>query len=158
MTDSQNVGSLSRSSFPYVPLDELDSFRLLHLYPASSRQAEVKCSLIHTTLRFCGDIYEHYTAILYVWRDPNDTRIICIDEIPVATTINLFSALRDLRHENRTLTVWADAICINQHDDEEKFKQIAMMGKIYSMADHTVIYLGRRPISNNRISLSKLPI
>jgi len=142
MTDSQNVGSLSRSSFPYVPLDELDSFRLLHLYPASSRQAEVKCSLIHTTLQFCGDIYEYYTAISYVWGDPNDTRIICIDEIPVAITVNLFSALRDLRHETRTLLVWADAICINQHDDEEKLKQIAMMGEIYSMADHTVIYLG----------------
>ena len=123
-------------------LDELDSFRLLHLYPASSSQAEVKCSLIQTTLQFCGNIYEYYTAISYVWGDPNDTRIICIDEIPVATTVNLFSALRDLRHETRTLLVWADAICINQHDDEEKLKQIAMMGEIYSMADHTVIYLG----------------
>jgi hypothetical protein len=142
MTDSQNVGNLSRSSFPYLPLDEHDSIRLLHLYPASSRQAEVKCSLVQMTLQIFGDIYDHYTAILYVWGDPNDTRIIYIDEIPVAITINLFSTLRDLRHETQALLVWADAICINQHDDEEKMKQIAMMGERYSTADHTVIYLG----------------
>lgn len=142
MTDIQNEGALRRTIFPYRSLDERDSIRLLHLHPASSSQAEVKCSLIHTTLQFCGDIYEHYIAISYVWGDPNDTRIIHVDDIPVSITINLFSALRDLRHETRDLMIWADAICINQHDDEEKLQQIALMGEIYSMADHTVIYLG----------------
>jgi hypothetical protein len=142
MTEIQNEGALPRTIFPYRSLDERDSIRLLHLHPASSSQAEVKCSLVQTTLQFCGDIYEHYIAISYVWGDPNDTRTIHVDDIPVSITINLFSALRDLRHETRALLVWADAICINQHDEEEKLKQIAMMGEIYSMADHTVIYLG----------------
>ncbi|KAH8795371.1 heterokaryon incompatibility protein-domain-containing protein [Hyaloscypha finlandica] len=132
----------SRSTFPYRPLDELNSIRLVCLHPASSSQDEVKCSLIHSTLKIYRDIYDDYTALSYVWGDPNDTRSIWIDGIPFPTPINLFSALRDLRHENRTLLVWADAICINQIDDEEKLGQIAMMGKIYSMAEHTVIYLG----------------
>ena len=132
----------TRSTFPYRPLDELNSIRLIRLHPASSSQAEVKCSLIHSTLKLYGDIYDDYTALSYVWGDPNDTKSIWIDGIPFPTTINLFSALRDLRHENRALLVWADAICINQIDDKEKLGQIAMMGKIYSMAEHTVIYLG----------------
>jgi hypothetical protein len=132
----------TRSTFPYRQLDELDSIRLIRLHPASSSQAEVKCSLIHSTLKICGDIYDDYTALSYVWGDPNDTRSIWIDGIPFPTTINLFSALRDLRHENSALLVWADAICINQIDDKEKLGQIAIMGKIYSMAEHTVIYLG----------------
>ncbi|KAH8782266.1 heterokaryon incompatibility protein-domain-containing protein, partial [Hyaloscypha sp. PMI_1271] len=132
----------TRSAFPYRPLDELNSIRLIRLHPASSSQAEVKCSLIHSTLKIYGDIYDDYTALSYVWGDPNDTKSIWIDGFPFPTTINLFSALRDLRHENRALLVWADAICINQIDDKEKLGQIAMMGKIYSMAEHTVIYLG----------------
>ena len=132
----------TRSTFPYRPLDEPDSIRLIRLHPAPSSQAEVKCSLIHSTLKIYGDIYDDYTALSYVWGDPNDTKSIWIDGIPFPTTINLFSALRDLRHENRALLIWADAICINQIDDKEKLGQIAMMGKIYSMAEHTVIYLG----------------
>lgn len=102
----------------------------------------MKCSLIHSTLKIYEDIYDDYTALSYVWGDPNDTKSIWIDGNPFLITINLFSALRDLRHENKALLVWADAICINQIDDKEKLGQVAMMGKIYSVAEHTVIYLG----------------
>jgi hypothetical protein len=130
------------SVFSYKQLEESDSIRLIHLHPASSRQAEVKCELLHTTLRICEDIYDHYTAVSYVWGDPNNTKVIWVDGTPLPITVNLYSALVDLRREKKTLLLWADAICINQRDDEEKLKQIAMMGRIYSVANHTVIYLG----------------
>ncbi|KAE9371169.1 HET-domain-containing protein [Stipitochalara longipes BDJ] len=133
--------TLATSEFPYRPLDEPDSIRLIHLLPASSAEAEVRCELVHTTLSNCADIYEHYTALSYVWGNPFHTKKVWVDETPVLVTYNLYSALRDLRHESRALQIWADAICINQQDDEEKFRQISMMGKIYSLADYTVIYL-----------------
>ena len=38
--------------------------------------------------------------------------------------------------------IWADGICINQHDNIEKAQQVLLMGEIYSIAHHTVICLG----------------
>lgn len=108
----------------------------------------MQVDLVHTTLTACADIYDHYTALSYVWGDPNNTSPICVDGNSLSITMNLYSALRDLRHESRALLVWA--ICINQRDDEEKLKQIAMMGRIYSPADHTVIYLGPIKIKDEK--------
>jgi hypothetical protein len=40
------------------------------------------------------------------------------------------------------LRLWADALCINQADVEERNRQVQQMGAIYAAAHHTVIYLG----------------
>ncbi|PMD36218.1 HET-domain-containing protein [Hyaloscypha variabilis F] len=138
-TPAENT--LITSKFSYRPLDKSDGIRLIYLLPALDAEAEVRCELIHTTLSNCTDIYEHYTALSYVWGDPIYAKTIWLDETAILVTHNLFSALRDLRSDSRPLRIWADAICINQQDDDEKLRQISMMGKIYSLADHTVIYL-----------------
>ncbi|KAN0096106.1 HET domain containing protein [Hyaloscypha variabilis] len=141
MAASPAENILITSKFSYRPLEESNGIRLIHLLPASSAEAEVRCELIHTTLSNCTDIYEHYTALSYVWGDLIHAKTIWLDETPILVTHNLFSALRDLRSDSRPLRIWADAICINQQDDDEKLRKISMMGKIYSLADHTVIYL-----------------
>jgi hypothetical protein len=38
--------------------------------------------------------------------------------------------------------VWADAICINQSDNQEKSKQVLLMGEIYKRASQVVVELG----------------
>lgn len=38
--------------------------------------------------------------------------------------------------------LWADGICINQNDDKEKGRQVALMGQIYETSRCTVICLG----------------
>jgi len=43
----------------------------------------------------------------------------------------LESALRHLRSESDALTLWADAVYINQHDDAGKARQVGQMGRIY---------------------------
>jgi hypothetical protein len=136
VTPAENT--LITSKFSYRPLDKSDGIRLIYLLPALDAEAEVRCELIHTTLSNCTDIYEHYTALSYVWGDPIYAKTIWLDETAILVTHNLFSALRDLRSDSRPLRIWADAICINQQDDDEKLRQISMMGKIYSLADHTV--------------------
>jgi hypothetical protein len=57
-------------------------------------------------------------------------------------TKNLSEALYNLREEKRAIRLWADAICIDQQDDDERNQQVSLMGQIYSIARHTVIYLG----------------
>jgi hypothetical protein len=56
--------------------------------------------------------------------------------------MSLHSALRHLRDTHTPRFVWADAICINQDDIEERNQQVKQMDWVYRQANHTVIYLG----------------
>jgi hypothetical protein len=132
------------SEFTYKPLAGPDGIRLIELHPALDAFAALQCSLIHTALSICdnGDIFGHYTTLSYVWGCPNKTSTIWIDGTPLLITQNLFTALQDLRDKTRTLLLWADGICINQSDIEEKSMQVGLMRRIYSGSSNTVIYLG----------------
>ncbi|KAE8447289.1 hypothetical protein EG329_010847 [Mollisiaceae sp. DMI_Dod_QoI] len=130
-------------TFQYQPITEPDGIRLLILHPAELKTAEVRCSLVHTTLSQCEyDVIDHYTALSYVWGDASILNSIWVNDRPLKITTNLHDALLHMRDATRELRLWADAICINQTNDEEKNRQVSMMGKIYSMADHTIIFLG----------------
>jgi hypothetical protein len=108
--------------YEYQPLKKPDSIRLIEVKPSLDHTAEVWCSLIHTSLSSGNikDVLSHYTALSYVWGPPQKVETIWIDERPLKITANLFSALRDLRDDTRPFFLWADGICINQEDDQEK--------------------------------------
>lgn len=99
--------------------------------------------LLHTTLSQCDrDLIDHYTALSYVWGNAAERGSIFIDSVFMDITASLESALRDIRDASRVVRIWADAVCINQNDNDEKAVQIGLFAKIYSTAQHTVIYLG----------------
>jgi hypothetical protein len=132
----------SPQKYPYRPLVEPDSIRLLLIEPG--KMQEIHCSLVHTTLYACRlELFDHYTALSYVWGDLTNPKLIWVDGIAVSVTSNLHAALCDLRDELRVFRLWVDAICINQSDLGEKGIQVAMMGNIYAAADRTVIHLSR---------------
>lgn len=60
----------------------------------------------------------------------------------IAVTPNLDLALRHLRLTSQRRTLWIDALCINQEDEDEKMAQIQRMGLIYANASAVVIWLG----------------
>lgn len=134
-----------RVSFEYEPLIGEDAIRLIFLYPSQDDSAPIQCSIKHSTLsRSEHELQDCYTALSYVWGDPNDIRTIFVDRMPVQVTKSLESALRHLRKQEpgRILCLWADALCINQTDTLKKNRQVQQMGAIYATAHHTVIYLG----------------
>lgn len=45
------------------------------------------------------------------------------------------------QHENTQFRLWADAICINQNDKDERGYQVSLMGSIYSAA-HVISWIG----------------
>ena len=152
--------SISPKAFQYEALTEKDEIRLIIIPPKVSGNRAVttadpdalQCNLIHTTLSQCEDeIIDHYTALSYVWGDATDTRTILVNEAPVEVTANLHAALSDLQDEKRVLHLWADALCINQQDDEEKSWQVMMMRRIYTLAHHTVIYLGPLTVASEAL-------
>ncbi|KAK3072311.1 hypothetical protein LTR53_007044 [Teratosphaeriaceae sp. CCFEE 6253] len=59
-------------------------------------------------------------------------------EVPANTE----AALRRVRLEDGPLTVWIDAVCINQGDVVERSGHVAMMGRIYSGSIGNLINLG----------------
>jgi hypothetical protein len=119
------------------------AIRLIVLQPSDDLKAEIHCSLFTTTLRDCEeDIAEHYVALSYAWGNQVERSSIIIDGKPMSITASLDCALRHVREDHRILRVWADGICINQEDTDEKNQQVRQMDLVYSTANHTVIFLG----------------
>lgn len=64
-------------------------------------------------------------------------------------TRNLEIALRHLREVFGRLTLWIDALCINQCDDAEKGVQVSMMGEVFSRAQKVIIWVGEATASSD---------
>lgn len=94
-----------------------------------------------------------FEALSYTWGSPDDpTSEMAVNSSesephhPCTGTItirrNLDTALRHFRYPDRTRTMWIDAVCINQGDEDEKSKQIRRMGDLYKAAHRVVVWLG----------------
>ncbi|KAK1978745.1 heterokaryon incompatibility protein-domain-containing protein, partial [Colletotrichum cereale] len=83
-----------------------------------------------------------YQCISCAWGDVLDTTHIVVGGERFTVTRSLFSALRRIRSTQNPITLWADALCINQEDSEEKRLQVNKMFRIYSNCSHCFIWLG----------------
>lgn len=98
----------------------------------------LECSLEHTSLVDPGP----YFALSYRWGNPTPAKQIIVDDSPFEVGANLEAALKQLRsHGYRR--VWADALCINQSDLEERSLQVRNMQHIYSKAQKVVAWIGK---------------
>lgn len=123
---------------PYDPLNqERNEIRLLTILPGKW-SSEVCCTLKTVSM----DDNPAYYALSYVWGDPGDTVVICVDGQPFQATRNLWYALRRLRRETHPRIFWIDAICINQDNDEEKSHQVANMGSVFRSCCEAFLFLG----------------
>lgn len=81
-------------------------------------------------------------------KDPNGLllRPVATRILPVVAHIlirnNLKDALEQLRSRDTTVTVWADALCINQNNVKERTAQVARMHDVYTQATKVHIWLG----------------
>ncbi|KAM0282838.1 hypothetical protein ACHAQH_002842 [Verticillium albo-atrum] len=127
----------------YKPLSE-SSIRLLTIKPSSKRTDKIVCEL--RTVAF--DEKVRYRALSYVWGDPDETGDVIVNGKRAEFTLNLTGALRQLResmYHHKTLEVlplWADAVCINQEDNDDKSREVPKMCRIYGTAAEVIIWLG----------------
>ncbi|KAK0642991.1 heterokaryon incompatibility protein-domain-containing protein [Cercophora newfieldiana] len=135
------------SLYRHLPLsDPRRQIRLLHVRPSSNHDGHLHASLSVHDL----DESLKFTALSYEWgRAPekNDDdkaviRINCLWTRPIQA--NLDKALRHLRRPDKTLTVWVDAICIDQSDRGilEKADQVSIVAEIYRSASQTYVWIG----------------
>lgn len=124
------------SDFKYQALSR-DSIRILELLPGDL-QEPLKCNLQSVQL---SSLLE-YEALSYCWGHPSLTHTVACNGSEVRVTQSLHSALHRLRYKDRSRILWADAICINQKEHEEKIYQLRLMNTIYSRAAQVSIWLG----------------
>jgi len=112
--------------------------RVIVLHPGNINDT-LEC---HLEVRILRRLKNTYEAISYVWGDPNRTADINCNGHIVPVTLNLAAALQQFRHRRRARRLWADALCINQSDDEEKGLQVSRMGQVYKHAKRVLVWLG----------------
>ncbi|TVY84408.1 Heterokaryon incompatibility protein 6 OR allele [Lachnellula suecica] len=123
----------------FEPLDAgIREIRLLIIRPSLDIDDPVVCRLIKGSL----DDDSQYYALSYTWGTSDNPSLITINDTPWVVGPNLHDALKYLRLEDKAITLWVDAICINQKDDSEKSYQVAMMADIYRKARGVRAWIG----------------
>ncbi|KAI1743557.1 heterokaryon incompatibility protein-domain-containing protein [Xylaria scruposa] len=132
---SSASGLLGVKTYQYEELRPLE-FRLVRIF--AKKMSTVKCEIIHSPLAEPPP----YTAISYAWGDADDTRSIHIGSINIPIAVSLFGALDALRKREEDVLVWADALCIDQQNSDERNQQVQLMTEIYAKATQVAIWLG----------------
>ncbi|KAH8744642.1 HET domain-containing protein [Hyaloscypha finlandica] len=83
-----------------------------------------------------------FEAISYVWGSNKKVAKVSCAGQTIRITANLRDVLRRVRLPNSQRALWADSICIDQENMEERGDQVALMGQIYRQANRTLICLG----------------
>lgn len=121
----------------YHPLAGLHTFRLLILEPGQiPSPISIRLQVVERATA------PAYDAISYVWGDPTQTVVISCDGKPLEITFNLYWALVRIRSVSCEKVLWADAICINQTDLEERSNQVTFMAALYENAKLVYICMG----------------
>lgn len=111
-----------------------------------------------------------FEALSYTWGSAENPQAILVESqsdlsddgsqgSPPHSTLqiqqNLATALRYLRFEGTTRTLWVDAVSINQNDITERNEQVTRMKDLYKLAYRILIWLGPESI-NCQLALSTL--
>ena len=129
------------NAYEYKPLTHPLAIRVLVLHGARSTDADLVCNLKEVSLRD----RPKYAALSYEWGSKTRDREMKCGGKTLYMTENCEAALRALRPKDprEPLTIWVDALCINQSCIAERNAQVAVMGKIYSEAEAVVVWLGQ---------------
>jgi len=76
----------------------------------------------------------NYVALSYVWGNDIPEYTVLVNGKEHLVQRNLYSALRHIVQKKLPVFFWADAICINQDDEDEKSQVVQHMGAIFSRA------------------------
>ena len=138
------------ATFTYDKLDtRCGQFRLCTLPPG--RVEDQLCCTLKTVFL---DENPEYDTLSYAWGEPVFNKKIRANEGHLFITTSLYTALCYLRNPDEPRTIWADGICINQTDVDERSSQVSMMGQIYRKSKRLEIWLGDVESIESEASLS----
>ncbi|OCK75076.1 hypothetical protein K432DRAFT_429647 [Lepidopterella palustris CBS 459.81] len=126
--------------YKWQPLEKSRDIRLLELRPGDD-VSELRGSLKSVSLDSIPK--PEYQAISYAWGSKLKQFSLHIDDETMMLTASLYLGLRRLRQTDRTILIWADAICIDQDgNNPEKAQQIRMLPDIFRTAKVVFAWIG----------------
>jgi hypothetical protein len=134
--------------YHYEPLPDYN-IRLLRLLPTRPKDLEdaIECEVLSTPLKDA----KPFSALSYAWGNQEQEKTLKVKsssklglrkDTGIPITPNLFTALKYLRHQKLPVLLWADQVCINQKNMQERNAQVQIMRAIYEKAERTVVWLG----------------
>lgn len=145
-TEVFEVGDMEYPATPYQyePLPTANHIRLLILDP------DVEDLVPDAEDLVCGFIFSkplssapNYVALSYTWGGEKKSQVLRTLDGVLPITGNLHAALRKIASSSKApLVIWADAICIDQSNNQEKVHQIQLMRQIYEKAEEVAAFLG----------------
>lgn len=130
------------SNYVYSSLGTSDGrtrFRLLEINPGGEDDV-----MTLTLSEYYLDDCPEYEALSYCWGEVTEELPISVNGANLGIRRTLGNALLRLRLEDQPRVLWADAICINQKDDDERAEQVSLMRDIYQRAERTIVDIGPR--------------
>jgi hypothetical protein len=112
------------------------NIRLLYLLPGETGD-QLQGVIIHVPYKSPGG----YRALSYVWGTGRRRKELVTPDGTLQITFSLNKALQGLRHREKPIMLWVDAICFNQKDNTEKAQQIRLLPKIFQNAASTYAFL-----------------
>ena len=132
---------LSTSHGIYKPLKDQE-IRLLKFLPQldGSSRSQHRCRLVNISL----DQTPLYVALSYTWGSNVTERTIEVNNVSLPITKNLAEAIDGISEfiMDHDLYIWADSICIDQSNLEERGHQVELMSFIFKSAHRVAIWLG----------------
>jgi hypothetical protein len=154
-----------QNTFVYRDIDDHREIRLLKIIPGVP-DAPLEVMMFASVLRPTTDSTLSsnsqvckYTALSYHWgQDEPRNQIRIYRQTDVQSDVqqkmssfafetfyvqdNLNAALRQFRDRDHDVTLWIDAICIDQNNHSEKAAQITRIHEIYEQANEVCVWLG----------------
>ncbi|KAI0438454.1 heterokaryon incompatibility protein-domain-containing protein [Xylaria telfairii] len=127
-----------KDDYPGPSLKTSTSIRVLKLKRIENDRIDCKLKTINITTS--GEAI--YDALSYRWGDIADPEIIRCNGVSFKVQRSLFQALFRIWSKDPELSIWVDAVCINQNNYAELSSQVEIMGTIYQRAHRVIIWLG----------------
>lgn len=129
-------------TYPYQPIaNAKEDVRIVIIHPGRFDDP-IECDLESVHLEEKLGTCSIQEALSYVWGDPKIRLPIILGGRSISMPVNLESALRNLRYDDKPRKMWIDALSINQADNVEKGHQVALMRQIYRGAAEVIVWLG----------------
>ena len=139
-SDAHGSASEALSKYEYDHLESKQHIRIMTIEPWSGKKNDEEPVRVRLE-QFPVSKSPRYQALSYTWGQPQRSdRVLVNDRFYINVTPNLLSALVQLRSK-KSVTIWIDAICINQEDIDERSAQVRLMNMIYRGAKDVIVWI-----------------
>ena len=132
-----------QTRYHYTQLSTASHIRVITLCPTTPKSTGNEGVHIRVT-EYLITQCPKYEALSYTWGEPDRIEKVIVEPANhyIRATSNLYRALLDLRRKE-PVTLWIDAICINQDDIQERSSQVRLMSRVYHNARQVIVWLAQ---------------